>query len=191
MKNSLTIPNIISFFRLILIPIFVFTYFKESITDHYLWSIIIVITSGVSDILDGFIARKFNMVSDVGKVLDPIADKLTQAVVLLCLVINHISILPMFVVLFVKELITLFAAIYLLSNGTKPISSKWFGKLSTVAIFAAMFYTLIVDYCSAPKLPLFILVIIAIVCMIISVVGYFKLFSAHVKGVNNNDEALQ
>ena len=106
MKNFLTIPNIISFFRLILIPIFVITYFKESITDHYLWSILIIVTSGISDVVDGFIARKFNMVSDIGKVLDPIADKLTQAVVLLCLVINHISILPMFVILFFKELIT-------------------------------------------------------------------------------------
>lgn len=191
MKNFLTIPNIISFFRLILIPIFVITYFKESITDHYLWSILIIITSGISDVVDGFIARKFNMISDIGKVLDPIADKLTQAVVLLCLVINHISILPMFVILFFKELITLFAAIYLLSNGTKPISSKWFGKLSTVVIFIAMFYTLIVDYCSAPKLPLYFLIGISIVCMVISIIGYFKLFSKQVKGVSNNDEALQ
>lgn len=187
MKNIVTIPNIISFFRLLLIPLFAITYFKEC----YLWAIIIVVVSGISDVVDGFIARKFNMVSDLGKVLDPIADKLTQAVILLCLVINNLSILPMFAVLFVKELITLFAAVYLLSNGTKPISSKWFGKLSTVVIFIAMFYTLIVDYCNAPIIPLYFLIAISIVCMIISIVGYFKLFSKHVKGVNNNDETLQ
>lgn len=191
MRNFLTIPNIISFFRLLLIPLFVITYFKESINNHYILSTIIIVISGISDIVDGFIARKFNMVSDLGKVLDPIADKLTQAVVLLCLVINHYYILPMFAVLFVKELLTMFVAVYLLSSGTKPISSKWFGKLSTVVIFAAIFYTMIVDIYHAPIIPLYFLIAASIVCMIISVAGYFKLFSKQVKGDSKHDETVQ
>ncbi len=191
MKNIFTIPNIISFFRLLLIPLFVITYFKESISNHYIWSIIIVFISGISDVVDGFIARHCNMVSDLGKVLDPIADKLTQAVILLCLAINHTSMFLPFSVLFVKELFTLFAAIHLLSNGTKPISSKWFGKLSTVVIFLTMVYTLIMDLYSAPEIPYYILLVLSIVCMIISITGYFKLFSKHVKGEVPNDEAVQ
>lgn len=191
MKNIFTIPNIISFFRLLLIPLFVITYFKESISNHYLWSIVIVFISGISDVVDGFIARHCNMVSDLGKVLDPIADKLTQAVILLCLAINHTSMFLPFSVLFVKELFTLFAAIHLLSNGTKPISSKWFGKLSTVVIFLTMVYTLIMDLYSAPEIPYYILLVLSIVCMIISITGYFKLFSKHVKGEVPNDEAVQ
>ncbi len=191
MKNIFTIPNIISFFRLLLIPLFVITYFKESISNHYIWSIVIVFISGISDIVDGFIARHCNMVSDLGKVLDPIADKLTQAVILLCLAINHTSMFLPFSVLFVKELFTLFAAIHLLSNGTKPISSKWFGKLSTVVIFLTMVYTLIMDLYSAPEIPYYILLVLSIVCMIISITGYFKLFSKHVKGEIPNDEAMQ
>ena len=186
MKNFLTIPNVISFFRLLLIPLFVISYFKDSIGI----SIAIILISGLSDIVDGFIARKFNMVSDLGKVLDPIADKLTQAVVLLCLTINHAAILPMFAVLFVKELITMFVAVYLLSSGTKPISSKWFGKLSTVVIFLAIFYTLIVDIYGAPIIPLYILVAAYIICMFVSVMGYFKLFSKQVKGEIKNDETV-
>ena len=191
MKNIFTIPNIISFFRLLLIPLFVITYFKESISNHYLWSIVIVFISGISDVVDGFIARHCNMVSDLGKVLDPIAEKLTQAVILLCLAINHTSMFLPFSVLFVKELFTLFAAIHLLSNGTKPISSKWFGKLSTVVIFLTMVYTLIMDLYSAPEIPYYILLVLSIVCMIISITGYFKLFSKHVKGEVPNDEAVQ
>ena len=147
--------------------------------------------SGISDVVDGFIARHCNMVSDLGKVLDPIADKLTQAVILLCLAINHTSMFLPFSVLFVKELFTLFAAIHLLSNGTKPISSKWFGKLSTVVIFLTMVYTLIMDLYSAPEIPYYILLVLSIVCMIISITGYFKLFSKHVKGEVPNDEAVQ
>lgn len=190
MKNIFTIPNIISFFRLILVPLFVITYFKETDSNYYLWSIIIVVISGISDVVDGFIARHFHMVSDLGKVLDPIADKLTQVVVILSLAINHPSIFPMFIVLFLKELLTLFVAVHLLSKGTKPISSKWFGKLSTVVIFITMFYTIMVDIYSISEIPLYILIALSIVCMLISVAGYFKLFSKQVKGEDSHNETL-
>lgn len=190
MKNIFTIPNIISLFRLMLIPLFVVTYFNESENNYYLWSIIIVVVSGMSDIIDGFIARKFNMVSDLGKVLDPIADKLTQVVVILSLAIRHPSIFPMFIVLFAKELITLFAAAHLLSKGTKPISSKWFGKLSTVVIFLTMVYTIAGDIYSISAIPQCILVFASIVCMIISLCGYFKLFSKDVKGETSSNEIV-
>ncbi len=182
MKNIFTIPNIISMFRLALVPLFVITYFNESESNYYFWSIIIVVISGISDVIDGFIARHFNMVSDFGKVLDPIADKLTQVVVILSLAIKHPTIFPMFAVLFIKELLTLLVAVQLLSKGTKPISSKWFGKLSTVVIFVTMFYTIIVDIYQVSEIPLYILIVLSIVCMIISIGGYFKLFSKQVKG---------
>lgn len=182
MKNILTIPNIISFIRLLLIPFFAIFYFADNIEEHYTWCIFIVLLSGLSDVVDGFIARKCNMVSDLGKILDPIADKLTQVVILLCLAINHPSLLPMFGVLFLKELVTLFAAIYVLSNGTKPISAKWWGKLSTIVIFLTMVYTVLLDIYSISVIPLYILVTASIICMVISVSGYFKMFSGQVKG---------
>ena len=114
---------------------FVITYFDKSENDYYLWSVIIVIISGLSDVVDGFIARKFKMVSDLGKVLDPIADKLTQVVVILSLAINHPLLFPLFIVLFVKELLTLVAAAHILSKGVKPISSKWFVFFFCIFIF--------------------------------------------------------
>ena len=183
MKKIFTIPNIISIFRLVLIPVFVFFYFKESIENHYFWAIFIIVLSGLSDVVDGFIARRFSMVSDLGKVIDPIADKLTQVVALLCLAIKHIAIIPAFIVLFVKELLTMFVAIHLFANGTKPISSRWWGKLSTVMIFITMFYTIIMDMYNVPAFVLYILIIASVVCMSISVAGYFKMFSGQVKGV--------
>ena len=190
MKNLFTIPNIISIFRIVLIPLFVITYFNESENNYYLWSIIIVVVSGLSDIADGFIARKFNMISDLGKVLDPIADKLTQVVIILSLAIKHPSIFPMFIVLFAKEIITLLAAAHILSKGIKPISSKWFGKLSTVVIFFTMFYTVVVDLFKISEIPLYFLIVTSIVCMIISLCGYFKLFSKDVKGDLSNNETV-
>ena len=190
MKDIFTLPNIISFFRLLLIPVFVITYFNESIANNYIWAIVILLFSGFSDVVDGFIARKFNMVSDFGKILDPIADKLTQAVIIMSLVIKHLALLPMFAVLFFKELFTLFAAVYLFSNGTKPMSSKWFGKLSTVVIFITMFYTLIIDIFSVTAVPLYFLMVASIVCMMISVAGYFKFFFKQGEGVKSQDETM-
>ncbi|MEE0928304.1 MAG: CDP-alcohol phosphatidyltransferase family protein [Acutalibacteraceae bacterium] len=190
MKNIFTIPNIISMFRLVLVPLFVITYFNESNDNYYLWSILIILISGISDIVDGFVARHFGMVSDLGKVLDPIADKLTQVVVILSLAIKHPTIFPMFVVLFVKELLTLLVAAHLLSKGTKPISSKWFGKLSTVVIFLTMFYTVVVDIQGITEIPLYILIVLSIICMVISILGYFKIFSKQVKGEGQSNETV-
>ena len=81
-KNIFTIPNILSMFRLLLLPVIVYTYLNQK--DYVLTGTLLVI-SGLTDLLDGYIARTFNMMSDLGKILDPVADKATQAVVLLCL----------------------------------------------------------------------------------------------------------
>lgn len=83
-KNKiLTIPNILSFLRLCLIPVIVWLYVDK---QDYLWALLVLILSGITDIVDGIIARKCNMISDFGKAFDPIADKLTQMATLYCLI---------------------------------------------------------------------------------------------------------
>lgn len=175
-----TIPNIISIIRIAIIPFFVYFYFTSSIENHYIYSLYVLLISGASDIVDGFIARRFNMISDLGKVLDPIADKLTQGVVLFCLLLSRIYLIPMFVVLVVKELLQAFAATIILKSGRKPISSKWFGKLSTVMIYISMFYVILVDYFDGrfylPVWLIYVLMSASIVCMIISMLGYIRIF---------------
>jgi cardiolipin synthase len=135
------------------------------------------VLSGLSDVVDGFIARHFNMVSELGKILDPIADKLTQAAVLFCLLINHKALLPMFVVLFVKELLTAIAAAYLLKNKfVKPMSARWWGKLSTVAIYSTIVYVVLMEFIPVlPEIVSTILMVISIACMILSMLGYMQI----------------
>ena len=92
-SKILTIPNMLSFFRLCLIPVFMWLYCVEK---NYIWTGIILIVSGLTDTVDGFVARHFNMVSDLGKILDPIADKMTQAAMLFCLLTRFpLMILPL------------------------------------------------------------------------------------------------
>ena len=84
MKNRkiFTIPNLLSAFRLVLVPVFVWAYIVK---DNSLLATLVLAVSGITDMLDGQIARRFNMVSDLGKMLDPIADKVTQGVVMICM----------------------------------------------------------------------------------------------------------
>lgn len=82
----LTIPNLLSVVRLLLIPVIVWLYCGK---QEYTAAVVVILLSGITDIADGIIARKYHMVSDFGKILDPIADKLTQAAIILCLTYNY------------------------------------------------------------------------------------------------------
>ncbi len=177
MNNKIfTIPNIISFFRIALIIAFVPIYFANNIENNQVIAFGIILLSGLSDVVDGFIARRFNMVSDLGKILDPIADKLTQAAMLFCLLVKHKMLLPMFIVLFVKELLTAIAVAYLLKNGLiKPMSARWWGKLSTVAIYSTIIYVVLMEFIAVlPSVVASILAVVSIACMILSMLGYMQ-----------------
>ena len=135
-KNAiLTIPNLISLFRILLIPLIIWLYCGKK---QCAATIAVVAISGVSDIIDGKIARKFNMVSDVGKVLDPIADKLTQVTLVICLTARYPWMWALLALFAVKECLMLLWG-YLTLKSTNTINSaKWYGKLSTVVLYAVM-----------------------------------------------------
>lgn len=132
--KSWTIPNIITIIRLIIIiPMFV-TFFAE----HYLASLIIIVVSGVSDVIDGIIARKCNMISEIGKILDPIADKLTQLSILALLSFKQPLLLIPFGILAVKELTSGVIGIHVVKHLRHMLTAEWHGKLSTVFLYLMM-----------------------------------------------------
>ncbi len=176
MKKVFTIPNIISMFRILLIPFFCLLYFSE-MDKGYIYAFAVVILSAASDIIDGFIARKFNMISDVGKVLDPFADKLTQVVLAVCLAFNHKMLMPVLSVLATKELLTAVAAALWLKNGLQPISARWWGKVSTVLLYASFMYYVLCDILafSFPVADI-IFTVLTIAFMLFSMCGYIRIF---------------
>ncbi len=131
-KKILTIPNIMSFFRLALIPIIVVLYVVK---DNYLWTLILLLLSGATDIVDGFVARKFNMISDFGKALDPIADKLTQLALLCCLLFRFNYMLIPIVLMVIKEVASGITCLVSIKRTNKVNSSVWHGKLTTVSLY--------------------------------------------------------
>ena len=127
-----TLPNMLSFLRLLLIPLIV--YFFE--TDQYWWAFGMLLLSGATDVIDGWIARTFHLVSDFGKALDPIADKLTQIAVLFCLMRQYWWVL---VALLIKEVTIGILGLVALHKTHSVYSAGWYGKLCTVVIYLSMF----------------------------------------------------
>ncbi len=136
----ITIPNILSLFRLSLIPVIVWLYVLR---QDYLWTTIVLAVSGFTDIADGIIARKCHMVSDFGKAFDPVADKLTQIAMLLCLVTRfHWMLLPLCVMV-VKEVSAGILGLLVLRKTGKVEGAVWHGKATTVSLYSMMIIHLI------------------------------------------------
>lgn len=185
MKRIFTVPNILSIVRILLIPVFIVLYLigRQGESIYLLISVLVVALSGFTDILDGIIARKCNMVSDLGKVLDPVADKLTQAAVAICLAIDNLIVIPMFVVFAIKESAMMIGALTLYkSTDRRPISAKWYGKMSTVILYSVMMLIIInTVYSFIPGWLITTLVVIATLSIIFSVINYYLLFRAAIR----------
>lgn len=134
-KDLLTIPNLMSIFRILLIPIIVTAYTKyHNVTA----TILLLIVSGLSDVADGWVARRFDMVSNFGKVLDPIADKLTQLALMLCLVWGQPHMWCLVVLLVVRETIMFFSGLSSFYRTGEVGAAEWHGKLATCVVYATM-----------------------------------------------------
>ena len=151
MNKAFNIPNILSVFRLLLIPVFVLLYFNRELVHHYWWAMTVVIVAGLTDVLDGFIARKFNLITPVGKILDPLADKLMQIAVLICLAFEHPVVVPMMAIHLLKEVTMLVGGVWLFRKQNRPYSSRWWGKMSTVIIIMTLVLVIMADATYVPR----------------------------------------
>lgn len=140
-NQNLTVPNAMSVFRILVIPFFAYFFLKGNLTA----AIVALGLSGLSDALDGMIARHFNQITELGKMLDPLADKLTQGTVAICIAVHYPSIWPLLALLVLKELVMLCGACYLLKNGKKPCAAKWYGKVSTTLFYIAIGLIVVMD----------------------------------------------
>ncbi|MBQ2937450.1 MAG: CDP-alcohol phosphatidyltransferase family protein [Clostridia bacterium] len=131
------IPNILTILRFLFIPIIIYFIF----TGNYILGFAFFTISGITDILDGFIARKFNLISNFGKLMDPLADKLTQISVLASLVIVNIIPVWILAIVILKELIMVIGASFLYGKDV-VVYSKWYGKLATVLFYLAIVISL-------------------------------------------------
>ena len=175
------VPNILTIVRFILIPFIVYFAMKE----QYIITTIILIISGITDILDGIIARKFNFITDFGKLMDPLADKATQVATLVVLVLQNIIPFWILAVVIIKEFIMVAGASFLYGKET-VVFSKWYGKLSTVLFYIAIFSSLIIKYFNITFNFADYIYYLAVAVTIFSLIMYFKAFwvKGYIKEVN-------
>ena len=132
------VPNILTITRFLLIPFIVYFIF----TEQFILAFVFFTISGITDVADGFIARKFNLVSNFGKLMDPLADKLTQISTLGSLALVNIIPLWILIIVLVKEFIMIVGASFLYGKDV-VVYSKWYGKLATVLFYVAIVLSLI------------------------------------------------
>ena len=179
-EQVFTIPNFMSFFRLVLIPFIIWDYLR----GEYGIAAGLVLVSAATDILDGVIARIFGMVSDLGKVLDPLADKLTQGALMICLLTRYRYIWPVFALLAVKEIsMSVLGSIAIRRRGTVH-SAKWFGKLCTVVLEGSMI--ILVLFPNLPETAVIALLGLSCAAMVFSLLMY-TIFWIHIITAKDED----
>ena len=173
-RKNLTIPNILSLLRIvILVPFVVFV-----VKEDYIRAGLVLVFSGLTDLFDGYLARKLNQRTRFGEMLDPTADKLTLMTVMICVSIKFPTVFPFMLILIIKEILMLGAGAILLNLKKDPPASKWYGKISTVVFYISV--TTIIGIkaifnIDCEKLNM-ILMSITSGCMLYSLSKYFKIF---------------
>ena len=141
-SNVWTVPNLLSFIRILLIPVFAYLFYKGEL----IWAVVVLAISGLSDFFDGKIARRFNQISALGKLLDPIADKLTQATIAIMLFIAFFKaenralhlFAWVFLLFIVKELVMLIGGALMIYFGIRPGAAEFYGKAATMVFYLVM-----------------------------------------------------
>lgn len=144
-KDLFTIPNLLCYFRILLVPAFLYVFLNAANREDYLFAAGIILIGGITDFLDGFIARKFNMITQLGKLIDPVADKLMQLAIIAVLAITFPLMRVLIVLFLIKEASMLFGNLYAMKTAHRQLDgAKWFGKVST-AVFYVVSVLLIAD----------------------------------------------
>lgn len=157
-KDVFTIPNMLSVFRLLLVPVYISIYLNATEAYHYYIAGGILAVSCLTDMIDGKIARKFNMHSVLGQLLDPLADKVTQFALILCLAIRYPILWVLIGLFVVKELYQIIAMVVAANKGKMLKGALMSGKISTTILFVSLIAMIVF-----PNIPENIVSIIAYV----------------------------
>lgn len=174
-KEVFTIPNLLSFFRLALIPVYVTIYLRagDDLYLHFMAAGVLAV-SCLTDLVDGQIARRFHMISTVGKVLDPVADKMTQFALILCLTVRYPVLWAVVVLFFLKELFQLTAGIVFLRKKKMLDGALMEGKICTTVLFLSLI--LMVLFPTLPDGWIYSMALIDSIFLAVSFFGYFRAY---------------
>ncbi len=183
-----TIPNALSLLRILLLPVFAVLYLKSAAEPMLLWwAGGVLVLSGLTDLFDGMIARGLNQISDIGKLLDPLADKLTQLTVLVCLATRYHALLWLMAICFAKETIQIIGGLLLLHRGDTVRGSQWFGKVTTFVFYGSMAAIVLVP--DMPGWVMAALIVLVSALMLFTFAGYLRTFLGVRRTLPGKEEA--
>ena len=186
-KDILTIPNLLSLFRLILIPVYMVIYLNATEMRDYITAAVILAVSCLTDLIDGKIARKFNMISTVGKILDPLADKATQFTLIICLSVKYPVLWNLVILFVVKESFQLIAGLITLRKGRMLTGALITGKVCTTILFVSLIVLILIP--EIGKSVVNVITIVDAVFMLIAFADYIHAYFGHgnqVQDLENN-----
>lgn len=186
-KDILTIPNLLSLFRLMLIPVYMVIYLNATEMRDYITAAVILAVSCLTDQIDGKIARKFNMISTVGKILDPLADKATQFTLIICLSVKYPVLWNLVILFVVKESFQLIAGLITLRKGRMLTGALITGKVCTTILFVSLIVLILIP--EIGKSVVNVITIVDAVFMLIAFADYIHAYFGHgnqVQDLENN-----
>ena len=172
--DAWTIPNLLSYFRILLIPVFLSLYLTAQSAEQIYFAAAVVGISGLTDLLDGKIARRFHQVTELGKFLDPLADKLTQGALVLCLASRFRWMWLLVAIFVVKEGFMAAMGLVLLRRGRKLDGAKWFGKVCTAVLDVSLL--LMCLFPGMPPLRVWLMVCVCAVLLLFSFYRYLRCY---------------
>ena len=173
-KDLFTIPNLLSLFRLLLIPVYVILYLKAKEPEDYFVAAAILAVSCLTDLIDGKIARHFGMISNTGKILDPFADKATQFTLIVCLTIKYPVLLALCCLFIVKETFQLVAGFLILRKGLILKGALITGKISTTVLFISLI--MLVLFPNIGLNAVYIIMVVDCLFLLISFADYVRIY---------------
>ena len=182
------IPNILSTIRILLVFVFLYVFFALDMT--YL-ALIIFLVAGATDIIDGYLARKNGWITNLGKILDPVADKLMQCTVLISLCIKRIIPVPLIIPFFAKEIFTIIIGLIVIKRRNVNVVSRWYGKFAVCLFYATVGLSFIFkDFLSANPWVAVVGYMPAITFALIAIVAYVKHYSYLKKEAVNHGKLI-
>lgn len=185
------IPNILSIIRILLVGVFILVFFNNY-PDNLLWALVIFLTAGLTDVIDGFLARRFNWVTNLGKILDPLADKLMQCTVLVCMLIKEL--IPDWLVIpfILKELLMLLGGLLIIKKRKVVVVSNIFGKMTVVFFYAAIVLCISArDFLAENPIILYIICALVLTAAISALVNYAATYLKTLRAKDGTEEALE
>jgi CDP-diacylglycerol--glycerol-3-phosphate 3-phosphatidyltransferase len=167
-ENIFNIPNALTLIRILLIPLYFYLIMGKS---NYIGAIIVFVTASCTDLLDGYIARKYKLITNFGKLVDPLADKLLVSGVMLSLILTHLIPLYMLLIMIVKELIMVLGGLYMYKKGI-VVYSKTIGKIAQATLVLALALSLLGKIYAVLAQPAMILLYCGMVLTVAALVFY-------------------